>query len=73
MDPQAAWQRMLDAYASQNWREATEAAEDLLTWLRGGGFPPQTLSSRSMDDLWNRTLAEAACRFVILEYGRQRA
>jgi hypothetical protein len=29
MDPQAAWQRLIDAYASRNWIEAIEAAEDL--------------------------------------------
>ena len=72
MDPQAAWQRLIDAYASRNWIEATAAAEDLLAWLRNGGFPPQTLSSPSMDDAWNQMLAEAACRFVIYECGRQR-
>jgi hypothetical protein len=73
MDPQATWQRLLDAYASQNWIDAKEVAEDLLAWLRNSGFPPQILSSHSMDAPWNRTLAEAACRFVILEYGRQTA
>ena len=73
MDPQAAWQRLVDAYASQKWMDAKEAAEDLIAWLRKSGFPPQTLSSHPMDDAWNRTLAEAACRFVILEYGRQKA
>ena len=69
MDPQATWQRLLDAYTSQDWPDANEAAEDLLAWLRGDGFPPQTHPSRSMNDAWNRTIAEAACRFVILECG----
>ena len=65
------WQRLLAAYTSHDWADAKEAAEDLLAWLRGGGFPPETLSSRSMDDAWNRTIAEAACRFVILDCGFQ--
>ena len=69
MDPQATWQRLLDAYTSQDWAEAKEAADDLLAWLRGGGFPPQTLPSRLMDDAWNRMMAETACRFVLLECG----
>ena len=67
MDPQATWQRLLDAYAAQDRTEATEAAGDLLVWLRGGGFPPQTLPGMPMDDAWNCTIAEAACRFVILK------
>ena len=71
MDPQATWQQLLDAYAAQSWAEAREAAEDLLAWLRGGGFPPLTLTSRPMDDAWNRAIAETACRFVILDRSRQ--
>ena len=72
MDPQDTWQRLLDAYSSLERGEAKEAAEDLLVWLRGGGFPPQTLPNRAMDDAWNRAIAEAACRFVIRERGSRR-
>ena len=68
MDPQATWQRLLEAYGSCDWAEAKQAAEDLHTWLRGGGFPPQTQSS-PMNDAWNRTVAQAACRFVIATCG----
>ena len=67
MDPQATWQRLLDAYGAQDRTEAKEAAGDLLAWLRRGGFPPQILPGLPMDDAWNRTIAEAACRFVILQ------
>jgi hypothetical protein len=71
MDPQATWQRLLNAYTTQSWAEAKEAAEDLLAWLRGGGFPPLTHLSRPMDDAWNRAIAETACTFVILDRGCQ--
>ena len=60
-----AWQRMLDDYNSEDLAQAKQAAGDLLGWLLRGGFPPQVLSSRSMDDAWNRSVAESACRFVI--------
>ena len=73
MDPQAAWNRLLDAYSARDPVDAKDAADDLLVWLRSGGFPPQTLPNLPMDDAWNRTLAHAACRFVILECGRQSA
>ena len=69
MDPQATWQRLLDAYSAHDWAEAKEAAEDLLVWLRRCGFPPQILPNPPMDDAWNRAVAVAACRFVILERG----
>jgi hypothetical protein len=65
MDPQATWQRLLEAYSTCEWATAKEAAEDLLVWLRAGGFPPQTLPNAPMDDAWNRAIAVATCRFVI--------
>ena len=57
MDPQATWQRLLDAYSAHDWAEAKEAAEDLLVWLRRNGFPPQILPNPPMDDVWNRAVA----------------
>ena len=69
MDPQATLQRLLDSYMDANWADAKDAAEDLLGWIRGGGFPPQVHVNQEMDDRWNRALTEAACRFVILECG----
>lgn len=69
MDPQATWQRLVDAYSAREWATAKEAAEDLLVWLRAGGFPPQTQPNAPMDDAWNRAIAVAACRFVIPERG----
>lgn len=66
MDPQATWQRLIDAYATGDFETTREAAEDLLAWLRRGGFPPQVLPDPwQMDKCWNRTLAQAACRFIL--------
>jgi hypothetical protein len=67
MDPQVTWQRLLNAYSARNWPDAQEAAEYLLSWLEKGGFPPQILRDAPMDDAWNRSVARAVCRFVMLE------
>ena len=57
---------MIDAYAIRDFATAAEAAEDLDHWLRRGGFPPQILPTPwQMDPPWNRTLAQAACRFIL--------
>lgn len=41
MDPQAAWQRMVDAERRQDWETVAEGAESLLEWLARGGFAPR--------------------------------
>ncbi|MCA9148127.1 MAG: hypothetical protein KDA92_02445 [Planctomycetales bacterium] len=66
MDPQTTWRRLIDAYAIRDLETATTAAEDLNAWLTRGGFPPQVLPEPwRMDERWNRTLAQAACRFIL--------
>jgi hypothetical protein len=40
VDPQATWERWLRAIEANDEDEAREAAEDLLGWLRAGGFKP---------------------------------
>ena len=69
MDPQATWQRLLDAYSAHDWAASREAAEDLLVSLRRCGFPPRILPNLPRDDAWNRAVAVAACKFVILQRG----
>lgn len=65
MDPQAAWDRLLEAYTDGDWSVVEELAEGLLHWLHRGGFPPQTVSEREMDDAWNRAIAVFASRFAL--------
>ena len=65
MDPQAAWEQLLDAYQDADWPAATQAAEALSDWLDRGGFPPQTQPQRRLDAAWNLEIARAACRHVI--------
>lgn len=69
MDPQAAWNEMLDTAESGDWELAAEYAESLLTWIRRGGFPPIVIPGRPMDDGWNRTIATAACELVLSRQG----
>jgi hypothetical protein len=65
MDPQAAWEAMLDAYADHEWGTATEHAEDLLSWLDRAGYPPETVEGRELRPELNRAIATAACRLII--------
>jgi hypothetical protein len=67
MDPQAAWDRLLEAYTDGDWSVVEETAEGLLQWLHRGGFPPQAVSERHMGDAWNRAIALAAIRFALSE------
>jgi hypothetical protein len=41
MDPNACMERILQAIRDGNRSEAFEAMEDLLGWLKFGGFPPR--------------------------------
>lgn len=42
MDPQAAWDEILTAIVQRDWDRAFETSEALLSWMKNGGFPPQT-------------------------------
>jgi hypothetical protein len=60
MDPQAAWNEMLEAVHQRDWEAAELRAEALLEWMRKGGVPPQT-AAFPMRPQWNRTMAEFGC------------
>ncbi len=61
MDPNVAWRELVEAYALEDWAQVDESAMALLNWLKQGGFPPQTIPGRTLDDKWNRAVATAAC------------
>lgn len=65
MDPQVVWNLLVDAYADQDVIAARDAASDLLVWLQRGGFPPQTMPGRILDESWNRSVAAAVCETVL--------
>ena len=64
MDPQVAWNEMLDAIAETNLADAKLCAESLLNWIERGGFLPQTVK-RSIPDEWNRLICDRVCREVL--------
>lgn len=65
MDPQAAWDQLLCAYAEGDWDTIEERATDLLAWLDRDEFPPLVLPV-NLGPHWNRALARAGC-LVALE------
>jgi hypothetical protein len=67
MDPQAAWDQLLAAYAAGDWDQIEELATDLLAWLDRGGFPPMIIQQPDLDSDWNRALAVAAAYSIRLE------
>jgi hypothetical protein len=64
MDPQAAWNEMLDAIAENNLAEAELRAESLLDWINSGGFVPQA-TPRLLPDNWDRVICQHLCRRVL--------
>ncbi|WLD13586.1 hypothetical protein [Planctellipticum variicoloris] len=69
MDPQVAWDEMLEAILQRDWELAVERAEALLEWMRNGGFPPET-AKITMRKRWNRSMAEFGC-LIALQFARQ--
>lgn len=68
MDPHATWRDMQNALKDEDWDLAIELAEALLTWLKGGGFPP-VIGDKDLPYGWHRKLAEAGATFVIIAAG----
>jgi hypothetical protein len=76
MDPQAAWLELMDAFRQLDWDRVQNLAEGLLHWMARGGFPPETTVRNSpngpvtdalwsLGSEWNRTVAQAACRYAL--------
>ncbi len=68
MDPQLAWEELLQAWVRRDWESVVEYAEALLSWLDRGGFPPEMLAQPQLGIDFNWSIARAACAFA-----RQRA
>jgi hypothetical protein len=71
MDPEAAWNEMLDAIAETNLADAKLCAESLLNWIERGGFVPQTVK-QSIPDEWNRLICDRVFREVLRTGNRSR-
>jgi hypothetical protein len=62
MDPQVTWQTLLEAYQAHDWATLEEAANALLSWLSGGGFPPRLDQE---DDAQRRLIAQICCHHAL--------
>ena len=65
MDPQATWERLLDAYCDHDWDSVEEHATALLDWLEKGGFPPRTVQRRRLRPPADRLIALSTCRLAL--------
>ena len=65
MDPQAAWDQLLAAYAEGDWDRIEELALALKEWLRKGGFPPTVIGDPAIGEEFERALAQAGCDFAL--------
>ena len=64
MDPQLAWEELLQAWVRRDWESVVEYAEALLSWLDRGGFPPEMLVHPRLGIDFNWSIARAACAFA---------
>lgn len=64
VDPQIAWDDLLEAYTNGDCAAVEDLADGLLHWLTHDGFPPQTVPNQGIDAELHRHLAIAACRFA---------
>lgn len=66
MDPQAAWNQLLEAYGNYDWESVHELAQSLIDWLERGGFPPVTKAGGPTDTVRQRSVVTRFCRNAIL-------
>ena len=58
MDPQATWDRLLDAVSERNWERAEKLAKSLLHWLGRRRDPPQTMDHKGLPRGWHAAIAQ---------------
>lgn len=65
MDPQTAWDELLEALRERDWDRVQDLASGLLTWLSSNGFPPRAVTGSDLGPDWDRELALTGCRFAL--------
>lgn len=48
MDPQTAWEDLLEALGERDWDRVEDLAEGLLHWLQADGFPPRAVTGSDL-------------------------
>ena len=59
MDPTASWEELSRAIAGDNWPVASILADEILAWLRKGGFPPRISGVEQFDRIVARSMCES--------------
>lgn len=70
LDPQLAWEQMIEAHAAGDGKTVDEHAIELLHWLKSGGFPPKPLVRRGLRPHADRLIVLATC-VAVLEHKPQ--
>lgn len=65
MDPNVTWTDLVAAIADGDWESAMQLATDLADWMGKAGFPPNTGAGDRLPADWHRSVASAACTFVL--------
>jgi hypothetical protein len=64
MDPEAAWDLLVQAIIDKDCQEARFIAIDLLNWLNMGGFPP-SISLFRVSKEWQSLLCRKVCETIL--------
>lgn len=67
MDPQTAWEDLLEALGERDWDRVEDLAEGLLHWLQADGFPPRAVTGSDLGAEWDREIALAGCRIALAQ------
>lgn len=69
MDPNACWQRLVDAIACGDVSEAKDAHYDLRTWIARGGFEPDwkpPMTRETFVSMWGGVVVDLKCNCNLL-------
>lgn len=61
MDPNETARLLVAALERRQWDAVEAHANDLLSWLDRGGFPPLLIGSAGLGSSWHRPIARVAC------------
>ena len=59
MDPSESWTELSRAIGDNDWQAAGGRADELLGWLRKGGFPPRITGIEPFDRIVTRATCES--------------
>jgi len=66
MDPDVAWNELVESIIAGDQEATILLAETLLEWLQRGGFPPK-VSLFNLPSDWQMFLCQKVCRSILLK------